>query len=241
MKWPKREKWNELFAFLWEEFLDAVIPRRRLNQRFLNTIGHMTPEELAGWLARGADPNAHTSGWGSCALGRAARSPFTEDDLVARLLEAGADPNALDLPNIEPPLVQAAHSSTDEKICLLLEAGADPSVINTRGLSVLDELTRWAHIETIEKAMDYGASVHLGAPLHFAVYAQRPELIRLFLESGADPHQRDRRWENQLPCEIARELSTSPEKALGYNQTTNEKILRLLSEAVAAHTIDSKG
>jgi hypothetical protein len=41
MKWPKREKWNELFALLWEEFLDTVVPRRRLNQRFLNAVGHM--------------------------------------------------------------------------------------------------------------------------------------------------------------------------------------------------------
>ena len=220
MKWPKREKWKELFALLWEEFLDTVVPRRRLNQRFLNAVGHMKPEEIAGWLARGADPNAHTSGWGSCALGIAARSPFTEEELVARLLEAGADPNAFHLPKIEPPLVQAAHSSTDEKVCLLLDAGADANVINVRGLSVLDELTRWAYVETIQKAIDHGASVHLGAPLHFAVYTQRPELIVLFLENGADPHRRDQRWENQCPYEMASGLPASPEKALHYNQTT---------------------
>jgi ankyrin repeat protein len=216
--------WN--LKLLKNDFLDFVVPQRRLNRRFLQAIDRMKPDELTDWLACGADPNAHDLT--HCALGRTARALFTDTALAKILLEAGADPNGPRTPEMWPPLVEASHSSTDEEIQLLLEAGANPALVNCRGLSVLDELTRWASLETIQKAIDYGATMHLGAPLCFAVNAGRLELVRLFLERGADPLARES-YTNKLPLEVAQERGEGDFK---FSLETNQEIVALLEAAM---------
>ena len=81
-------------------------------------------------------------------------------DVVAILLEAGADPDDdADNPNHVRPVHAAAAARDRESLRLLLEAGADPNARQQAGFT----------------------------PLHAAAHADEPELARLLLEHGADP------------------------------------------------------
>jgi ankyrin repeat protein len=65
----------------------------------------------------------------------AATGPNTE--LLAMLLDRGADINAL-APNRNTPLMMAARYGPEDNVKLLLQRGADKKLINDRNLSAAD-------------------------------------------------------------------------------------------------------
>jgi ankyrin repeat protein len=87
-------------------------------------------------LARGADPDAHGTGWmtGTPLNSAASAGHAATVDL---LLEAGADPDAVQRGGWTP-LHSAAHNGDARTIGLLLAHGADPSATDDDGRSVAD-------------------------------------------------------------------------------------------------------
>ena len=158
-----------------EDGLNALLPSRRFQQKFMDALHRMLSDELPRWLAQGADPNASRGAW--TALGIASRSPFTDEVLLRELLAAGADVN----PSCRyPPLLQAAHDSTDAKIQMLMDAGADATAVDFRyNRSVVSELVSWASSETILYALKRGARVDIGYPFHSAIWFGRSNIIEL--------------------------------------------------------------
>lgn len=132
-------------------------------------------------------------------------------DTVAlrRLLDAGADPDALDEYNRMAPLHWAAQTGQAESIALLVAAGADTEA-RSGGTDVtpLHEAVFRNHPDAARVLLEGGADAnsrmgggwrlvgsgsHLYSyyrPLHIAAYQGRPEMVRLLLEHGADPNGR---------------------------------------------------
>jgi len=87
-------------------------------------------------LGRGADPDAHGTGWMTgTPLNSAASAGHAA--IVHLLLEAGADPDAVQLGGWTP-LHSAAHNGDARTVELLLARGADPAAIDDEGRSVGD-------------------------------------------------------------------------------------------------------
>lgn len=188
---------------LGQDIASLLLPKARLNRRFVEASSHLAIESLQEWLARGADPNAHNCG--RSVLQYVARSPFTEDQVVEELLKAGALPNGPSYRWKSYPLLTAAVSSTDSKIQTLLRWGADASV-HWEGVpqTVLCGTILWAQMETIQQVIAAGADVNRGYwsyPLHYAVIANRPDVVALLLSHGANPSLLNR--EGQTPKELA--------------------------------------
>lgn len=99
-------------------------------------------------LERGAEPDAHGRGWMTGTPLHSAVSS-RDDDVVAILLSAGADPNARQQGGWTP-MHGAAHNGDVRATGLLLEAGADPSARNDEGRSVLELAEEGGDAATIE-------------------------------------------------------------------------------------------
>lgn len=82
-------------------------------------------------IERGA--KVHKPGWSP--VHYAATGPSTE--LLAMLLDRGAEINAL-APNRNTPLMMAARYGSEDNVKLLLQRGADKKLINDRNLSAAD-------------------------------------------------------------------------------------------------------
>jgi ankyrin repeat protein len=115
---------------------------------------------------------------------------------VARLLEAGANPNAEDSRG-NAALARAARDGQLEIIQLLLDAGADVNGTGTFGLGTDDAAIALAstydHLAIVDLLIAHGADVNqedsefgvtaIGA----AAWYNHDDVVRLLLENGADP------------------------------------------------------
>ena len=120
--------------------------------------------------------------------------------VVKAYLARGADPNAPTQQGVRP-LVHAAAGLRVEVVTLLLQAGADPNLANSgrEGHAPLHAVS--AHNGTVQPVIDAGVRVTKAligggasarartpsgaTPLQLAA-VQRPELVALLLEAGAD-------------------------------------------------------
>jgi ankyrin repeat protein len=125
-------------------------------------------------------------------------------DMVAMLLNNGADPDVLD--NLgKAPLALAAKNGRLEAVQMLLDAGAD---VNTRfaigsanDKSPLIQAVENGHVEIVELLVARGADVqqqesetHM-SPLHYAAAHDELEMITILLENGADLNaENDFQW-----------------------------------------------
>jgi hypothetical protein len=122
-----------------------------------------------------------------------------DDDLVAFLLEQGADPNGG--AEGDPPLHWAVNSEVEGSTAVvvrLLAAGADVHEVGSNGWAPLHVAACRGRVEKCRLLLDAGAEVDRRAtiddyrtPLMEAAAAGHPEVVRLLLDRGGDASLRD--------------------------------------------------
>ena len=115
------------------------------------------------------------------------------EDLVRRLLDAGADASAANRYGVIP-LSLACANGNPEVVEALLAAGADPNAVLPGGETVFMTAARTGRIEVVEALYEAGADVHFREPrrgqtaLMWAAAEGNLEVVELLLEVGADPN-----------------------------------------------------
>lgn len=140
-------------------------------------------------LDQGVEVNA-PQGDGSTALHWAA---YRDDaELVALLLDAGADIGATTRLGELTPLFMAAKNGNAEIVRLLLEAGASATATNTNGTSPLMLAAASGDVPTIAVLLEHGADVNARdttngqTALMFASALGRVEAVEHLAKAGAD-------------------------------------------------------
>lgn len=117
----------------------------------------------------------------------AAQSGHT--DIVAILLERGADPNTSF--DFGSALQKAARGNHVEVVALLLKAGAEPSAhAGDKSHTPLHDAAERGALASAELLVEYGADVNARErwgmpPIHLAVKKDKPEMVAFLAASGA--------------------------------------------------------
>lgn len=114
----------------------------------------------------------------------------TDLDEFTRLLDDGADPNALVTPKYGQTLLHKA-ASRPQMVSALLSRGADPNVRNSTGGTPLGMAIHWKSLETVKAFVAGGADLEFGSnfnetPLIEACASGQLEIARFLLQAGAD-------------------------------------------------------
>jgi len=155
--------------------------------------GHLPIVNLL--LERGFDVNTKEKGDHTTALNWAAAAGHV--DVVRRLLDAGVDAIGLG-DDHELEVIgwatcwdgcddQAHHSIADQ----LVERGARHHIFSAISMNRGDEVRRIVAGDRTQLERKMSQFEDFRLPLHFAVQRNRPEMVRLLLELGADPHGKD--------------------------------------------------
>jgi ankyrin repeat protein len=139
------------------------------------------------------------SGADVTAVSRGGQTPLhlAKYDVAAILLGMpGVDPNTVDKEGrsaLHWALRSAGDGRQDRLVELLLRHGADPNIRDSKGLTpLLQALRNGSMLKVLALLLDHGADPNIGdqdgkLPLHYAINAQSPEMVALFLKYGADP------------------------------------------------------
>jgi ankyrin repeat protein len=175
------------------------------------------PNVLLQFLQHGLDPNARQSD-GEPLLG-----PLIDPACAHVLLSRGVDPNICGPAGISA-LSFAVRSSKDSELLLelldlLLAHGAklEPDLLFdavTPRVRHQELMTRFL----LAKGLDPTTTINAewGTPLHLAVYAGKPNLVKLLMDAGADPTIKvsGRRFPGMSPLQMAQDRRDRyPERA----------------------------
>jgi len=127
-----------------------------------------------------------------------------EAEFADVLIRSGAEPDAKEVEG-HTPLYRA---STGDVARVLLAAGATADIASgpTRG-TALHQAARRGYVSVVQALLDHGATIDARdvkhqTPLRRAVNCRQVQIVRLLVQSGADPHAADRR--GATPHSVAR-------------------------------------
>ena len=137
---------------------------------------------------------------------------MTTPDLVARLIKAGADVNAMNDYG-STPLGEAAVTGDAAVIKRLLDAGANAGAPGKDGETPLMVVARGGNVEAARLLLDHGADVNAQeawrgqTALIWAAAQKQPEMVRLLLKRGANANARSTvpEWDRQVSAERRRQ------------------------------------
>ena len=160
-------------------------------------------------LAKGADAKRRFAD-GTTALHWAVY--HADAELVDRLLDAGADPNAVNDYG-STPLTEAAVAASTKIIERLLDGGADAKLAPKDGETALMVVARSDNVAAARLLLEHGAEVDAKeawrdqTALIWAAAQKQPAMVKLLLEHGADPDARSRPndWDRQVSAERRRQ------------------------------------
>ena len=147
-------------------------------------------DAVRGLIARGANPDA-PHGDGMTALHWAAQHGAVE--IVALLVDAGADVETRTRLGSHTPLHVASRSARTAAVRALLAAGADARAVTTTGATALHFAAGAGDAKAVAALLDHGADADARepvwgqTPLMFAAGAARTAAIAVLLARGADP------------------------------------------------------
>ena len=113
-------------------------------------------------------------------------------EAVRRLLNAGADPNAVDRTSGDPVLMTAAKQRQVDMVQALLDAGADPNAVaRTSGDPVLMTAAKQRQVDMVQALLAAGADPDAvdgssGNPV-LVMAARQGRMFQALLAAGADP------------------------------------------------------
>lgn len=127
-------------------------------------------------------------------------------EAVKELLDKGALV-APERPNYLQPLLVAARYNRPQIIALLITRGAPTDVRDNAGNTALHEAAHRGHVEATHALLHFShrelnaRNQSANAPLHLAVSANHPEIIRLLIAAGTDINIRND--DEETPLHIA--------------------------------------
>ena len=146
-------------------------------------------------LARGLDPNVKERGDETTALHWAAAAGHV--DVVGRLLDAGTDPigrgddHGLEVIGWASCWDGCDDDAHREVVSLLLARGARHHIFSAIAMNLADEVRRIVAHDAAELRRPMSRNENHRLPIHFAARMNRPEMVALLLELGADPNAVD--------------------------------------------------
>ena len=152
------------------------------------TLQYGTLADLQQWLASGADANTPL-GDGSTALHWAVLQDRPE--AIDLLLQAGADPVALNRNGISP-LFLAVQNGSAPVVARLLDAGADPNTLSENGETILMTAAHTGKADVVALLLASGALVDARDPdfrqtaLMIAVRGGQTAVAELLVRHGAE-------------------------------------------------------
>ena len=203
-------------------------------------------------LEFGARPNKSDGDDGFSPLEHAIHHGFA--DVVPILLRYGADPNKSDGDGGFSPLEKAIRKGFVDVVSTLLRYGADPNKSDgDDGFSPLEKAIRKGFVDVVPTLLRYGADASESPLLETAARDNKPALVALLLQFGADPDVvsdgvmplHNAAWEKEDRCEVTRVLlrggasldatlhGRTPEEVCRELEG-NENTRRLLSDVTAA-------
>ena len=129
-------------------------------------------------------------------------------DILQKLLQAGANPNKIELHGGEFPLLLAAMKGQKNIVQLLLQRGAKPNVGNQYGNTPLHWAARLDRKAVVKQLIDGGADPNIGniwgqTPLYKAVQHGKKDVVKLLVDIGADKSIADE--DGKSPLTLAQE------------------------------------
>jgi ankyrin repeat protein len=129
-------------------------------------------------------------------------------DLVARLIDAGADAKAKNDYGASP-MSEAAVVGNVQVIRKLISAGADVEAANPDGQTALMVIARTSNVEAAKLLIGHRANVNAveqwrgQTPLMWAAAENQPAMVKLLVQHGAQVNARSRvnQWERQVTAE----------------------------------------
>jgi cytohesin len=111
------------------------------------------------------------------------------DDVVARSLAQGADPNTTGEDGVTP-LHEAAREGHYTSVALLIEAGANVQTKNVYGVTPLHQAAYMGHVAIVRSLIEAGADVNAReregrTALHLAIQQQDKDVMAVLKKHGA--------------------------------------------------------
>jgi ankyrin repeat protein len=171
--------------------------------------------------------------------------------VMKALLKAGANPSPSAKGTGRTPLQLAAGRGRAETVQVLLDAGADPRQLDHRGDTLLHLAASEGNDAVVKLLIDRKLPVNVKnktkeeTPLHYAVFSNSTEFVRILLATGADPNARDYHNSTSLITAIDTKALSEIPKAKGNEDLCRRnadllsrlRIIHLLLEARASTTV----
>ena len=158
-----------------------------LNEKLLTSLRDADSRAASALLFEGADANTRDDD-GLTALMYAAM--YADADCLKLLLAKGADPNAKSKSDVTALMMAVGQA---EKVRLLLVKGAEVNAKSKQGHTALDlAVRREGSADVIRALLDYGAELPAINLLGAAVRSRDMQVMKLLLEKGADPNDRNK-------------------------------------------------
>jgi ankyrin repeat protein len=155
--------------------------------------GHLPVVNLL--LDRGFDVNTRENGDNTSAINWAAAAGHV--DVVRRLLDAGVDPvghgddHGLEVIGWASCWDGCDDDAHREIQRLLIERGARHHIFSAIAINSADEVRRIVREDPLQLKRTMSRNEAFRRPLHAAVHLNKPEMVALLIELGADPLVRD--------------------------------------------------